>query len=286
MLLTLCTALAAEGPWTVRPGQHEVYLGASYDTTTSYVGDDGEEQELPSPIVGYGAKALYQVGVAENLSLAAQVPVAHVRATDAPSDSELYEATTGLGQLSGQVRYTAIDRGHAALGARAGVRSGALHAETRDRLTNVGEGTTDAGVGLALGTQTLLGRGFLTASVDADYWYRFQVATGLDGEKLPANEITAGAMALYSFHPAFGIAGAMDTLQRLGGLEMDELSGVDGELRWVALNARNLKAAPTSVCISATCWSGATVRAPCRLASSRSGRPSTCWASRRAPSRW
>ncbi|GEM_PF-2348830 len=246
LLAALCLsgqALATEGPWTTPAGQHATYTGVGIDHFRSFTDGDGGTQDAPSGVTRFGAKQLWAAGLTDRFDVGVEVPYVFVVADDPAVRSQSAFATTSdFSEIRVRLRYLALTETwrRPAVALRGSGRSGFAHSDSRHRITNAGEGTTDLGVGLSAGKIGLVGPGFLTVSADVDFWYRIALDR-VDGQKIPANEARAALMVQYAPHRRFGLSVVADGFHRFGGYDLGSLSGVDADHQWAALDAAQLK---------------------------------------------
>lgn len=205
LLLTLPTALAGSGPWVVAEGQTDVYLGTEarrLELLAVSTGSWAEEDliEVGEGISTFGLKGIVTYGLLTDVEIDVWVPWYYVRANR--DDAAVCEAvgldacktTRGVGILASHLRWNALNELYGApfsltLGLEA--RHGDLTAATRERITNLGEGTFDAGPMLSLGRSGGLGAGgYWYGFLDAGWRYRFPLVE--EGQtSIPGSEIFA-----------------------------------------------------------------------------------------------
>lgn len=257
-LLVATSAHASSGPWTVGRGYYSVYGGVEAQRFTTLAPVvDGVRQTAPvgGAVQSLGAKLVVSYGAADRIELEGSVPVYRVESTQpgagvcgdlgkdscAPTTSfgivELRAKVLGLDQLSGAPVSLSIS---------ADTRFGMLTAPTRDRVTNVGEGTLDVGPTLAIGRSGALGSGDYSVYLQGRYLYRAPntlTFPGSDGKRrAPGDEISADSDVLFGTPSGlvFGPSGSF--LSRPYGFAnfgSTDLSDVD---RFGALSVLNVRA--------------------------------------------
>ena len=185
----------------------------------------------------------YRYGLSPDWDVAVSLPVARVEMTE-ETNNPLEKPTMGLGLVESRVRRRLGSTGGVDWSASLGVRTGAFHHGTRDRLTNLGEGTTDLSGTISMGGAGLLGPRFFTTSVDATYYYRFPLTTHDELGKIPGDERRASAVFDYAMTSRFGLGVGLDAFHRLTGAELEDPATLNqyGKDRWAALQATQMKA--------------------------------------------
>lgn len=205
-LLSVSPSLAGSGPWTLGPGDLTVYAGSEYSRATRYIdGKTGEEPVLTgNGVQTQGLKAIVTVGVADGLEVEASLPYtsSSVLAENGIRCDTLglepCEPTRGFGALTLRAKAMVLDQFDGppvSLAFGAELREGAWTANTRHRLTGLGEGTTDVGGFLAVGRSGGLGSGTWLASLESGGRYRMTTSTW-DGQGVPGPEVFGGFEAL------------------------------------------------------------------------------------------
>ena len=208
-------ALGGEGPWTLQPGEHNLYFGAlsyrygAYDTGASV-------SQLPTEVIGTELMGVWSYGLFEGLELEVRVPYEAVRVGDPRAalcrDSPRRRwcaPTRGVGDMTLLVKTRLLDEVYAApvtVSGVWGVRTGETYSATRGRLTTLGTGQTDFGGALSIGRADVLGKGWYRASGSLGYWYRVPHVT--EPDKVPADEFqfdVGGAVAPF---PAWSVGPA------------------------------------------------------------------------------
>ncbi len=255
LLTMLCSspsvALAGAGPWTLQPGEHNLYVGGDYFQYGSFVGTDGATA-LSTRITSAGGTAVWTFGMAYGLEGEVKLTYEAARVTrpDAPFclgpdvPGDWCDPTHGLGDLAARFKWRFLDEGFnspISVAIDLGMRSGEGHANRRARLTALGDGTTDLSAGVSLGRTATLGRsGWYQLSGDVGYWYRLPNIVE-DGVKVPADEISGELALLASLHPRFGIGPSVAGFSRLGGVDLGQQGSYADADSWSRLDSAQLK---------------------------------------------
>lgn len=241
------TAHAGSGPWVVSPGDLSLYAGTEYQRITELViHDEGEEVDtvpVDDGLETFGVKAIASYGLRERIEIEVEVPWYRVEANrneGAVCTSLGLQAcatTEGLGVISTRVKGLVLDElaGSPVSLSVAGIaRFGAFTSDTRARLTNLSEGTTDIGGALAIGRSGGLGDGFWSAWAEAGWRHRFPNAERR-GVAVPGGELTADADFLGGLQSWWSVGPSVSLLYRPDGFDFVALDPVSpdrfGELR-------------------------------------------------------
>ncbi len=246
-------AHAGSGPWVVGEGQTDLYVGSEarrLEKLAQSTGSFAEEDliEVGEGISTLGAKAILTYGLLSNTEVDVSVPYYNVRANR--DDAALCDAvglgacktTRGIGIIATHLRYNALNELYGAplsltLGAE--LRYGDLTAETRERITNLGEGTFDLGPMLSLGRSGALGeKGYWYGFLDAGWRYRFPLVEE-DETSIPGSEIYAESDWIAVPNGKVGVGPFLTFFWRPDGVDFEQvdLSDIDrfGALRVLAL---------------------------------------------------
>lgn len=251
-LLLVPAAHAGSGPWVVSSGDVSLYAGTEYQRITELViHDSGEEIDtidVDDGLETFGVKGIASYGLRERIELELEIPWYRVEANRAggPVCSSLglqaCETTEGLGVVSAKVKGLVLDElagAPVSLSVAGLVRFGAFTSDTRARLTNLSEGTTDLGGALAVGRSGGLGDGFWSAWVEAGWRHRFPNAER-GGVAVPGGELTTDADALGGLQRWWSVGPSLSLLYRPDGYDFVALDALSpdrfGELR--VLNLR------------------------------------------------
>ncbi len=247
-LATVLSASASEGPWTTPQGMHNLYAGVymeqfrCFETKGQNDPECGTGKPVPSAVQQSGVKVFYRYGISPMWDAAISIPFARVAMAEENKDADK-QPTVGLGLVEGRIRRRLGKTGGLDWSASLGVRSGAFHHDTRDRLTNLGEGTTDFSGTVSTGATGLLGPRFFNTSMDATYYYRMALQNDEAVGKIPGDELRLSAVFDYAATSRFGVGVGVDGFHRLSGSELDFAKiGQYGEDRWASLQASQVKA--------------------------------------------
>lgn len=243
-------ALAGDGPWVLEPGATNLFLGLDYVTYGTLRNPDGSTMDLGSGLTGAGPLLVVTRGLIPAVEIELKLPYERVRAnqpdsafctTDRPSD--WCAVTAGLGDVTLLTKLRVLDEARLnplSASLLVGARSGEAYSEHRGRITTLGDGQTDVGLGLGVGRAAGLGAGWYRVSASAAYWYRLPHRRA-GGLKIPSDEITATADLLLapSSSVGFGLAGT--GFWRLAGLDVAEadFNQIDG---FASLRGEQIKA--------------------------------------------
>jgi hypothetical protein len=251
-------AVAGSGPWTVGAGQASLYVGAESQRIGRLAIDRGDARQVVD--VGEGlqkltAKAIATVGLATRVDAEVAVPWTRVEATR--PDSALCGAlglgacrtTEGIGIIDARVKVLALDEYfHAPFSLAVGgeVRLGHFTAADRERITNLGEGTLDAGPFVTLGRTVGIGAdGYASAWVQGGYRFRsrntdeFPLANPKQDLDAPRDEVVAAAQVLLSPGGRWSVGPEASFLHRPGP-DFSALDLTDRD-RLAALGVTNLR---------------------------------------------
>lgn len=251
VLLTLLSspAEAGGGPWTLNPGEHNVYVGLDYFRYRSFSRSGGSKDELDTGLTAAGVTGVWTIGMARDIEVELKLPFESVRAND-PSvpgcreerPEDWCEPTANIGDLAASVKWRVVDELYespVSVSVSAGFRSGEAYANRRGRLTTLGDGQTDLGAGLAVGKTGRIGRGWYTSAVEAWYFYRF-ANNHLGGRKVPADEFAFSAEGLWAFHPRVAVGPAFFGFTRTGGVGLADIDYMSPD-GWSSLMASQFK---------------------------------------------
>lgn len=255
ILLSASPALAGSGPWVVGEGQTDLYLGSEARRLELLAGSTGSLDqesliEVGEGLSALGGKAILTYGLLSNTEIDLSLPYYVIRANrdDAAICGALgmdaCKTTRGLGVIGTHLRWNVLSEEYGApiaLTIGAELRYGDLTAATRERLTNLGEGTFDAGPMLSLGRSGGLGeRGYWYGFLDAGWRYRFPLVEEGD-TKIPGSEIYAESDWIAVPTGKLGLGPFATLFWRPGGVDFEEadLTDVDrfGSLRVLAVQA-------------------------------------------------
>ena len=247
--LFLSLAFAGSGPWTLAPGESNVFLGLD-QVRYGKVDTVGGVRDLGGGVSAVSLKGVGTVGLRDGVELEAVLPWTRARHQDPSSalcngpgrSDDFCGVTSSLGTVQVTAKGRLLDEGQlrpVTLSVAAAVRSAEASSETRGRLTAIGEGQTDVGASVSVGRTAGMARaGWYRASAQVGYWYRLPLATG---PKVPADDLDADAAFIMSPVKAFALGPAAAMFYRLGGEDLSadiDLSDPNG---FASLQAAQLK---------------------------------------------
>ena len=173
VFLSACGLAHAADPWITPEGHHNLYVATACDRFSQFTTASADSLSMAAPVTRAGVKAVYRYGVSGDLDVTLDIPASVAFATGGAHGAD-YATTAGFEPLQAHLRRRLLPtQAPLSLSAHASLRTGVLHRATTDRLTNLGEGTTDLGAGLATGYMGVLaGRAFVTTSLGGSYWHR------------------------------------------------------------------------------------------------------------------
>lgn len=184
VLLLVGQALAGSGPWVVGEGSYSLYVGTEAQRLNNLaVQVDGERTVLPvgQGLSAFGVKAIGSVGLGSRVELQLSVPWARVQTArpDDPLCAQLglgaCNTTQGVGILSSRAKGLLLNEFFGApvsLAIGGELRNGDFTADTRERITNLGEGSVDLGPFVDIGRTGTLGQGYWSAWIEGQFRYR------------------------------------------------------------------------------------------------------------------
>lgn len=255
-------AHAGTGPWVVGAGQSSLYVGVESQRLTKLaitVDDTRDVIDVGQGLSSFGVKGIASLGITDRVEVEAGLPWWSVRANrpDEPVCEalglEACERVQSVGVLTARTKVLVLDEYFGAplsmsLGVEA--RYGDFTADTRARITNVGEGTTDLGPTLALGrVGSLGGERYFSAYVEGGWRYRFPTTRAYPDA--PAGELRAPQPETWAQAEALGGArwwslGPSVSFLTRGGLDWGELDLADPD-RLAALGLTTVRAGGTVV---------------------------------------
>jgi hypothetical protein len=252
-LLSSFSASAGTGPWTLPEGDLSVYAGAEYQrisrlaTSTGSFSDD--VLDVDAGLEKAGAQLIVGYGVRDRVDVELSVPYYHVGAnrTDGALCTTIgqraCDTTQGLGIIGVRVKGLVLDEligAPLSVAVGADLRLGHHTSDTRARLTNLGEGTTDLGGFASLGRSGALGQGYWSGYLEVGGRYRFP-NTERDGVPVPGSELQIDLEWLGGARPAWAIGPAVTMLYRPAGEDIETTDFADPD-RFGMLDVLNLRA--------------------------------------------
>lgn len=237
-LLTSTVAQAGSGPWTLSPGDHSLYLGMEaqrFDHLALSSGSGADDVvQVSDGVQTFGVKAIATLGLLPHLEAELLLPwstVRNNRPSEYPCDAlglRACEATSGVGIIRGRVKGQWLDQVvgaplSAAVGAE--LRLGQLTANTRERITNRGEGTMDIGGFASFGrTGALASQGYWSAYVEGGGRYRSRNRS-FDEIEAPGAEFWGELEFFLAPSRALALGPTASLLSRPQGYTVEEMLG-------------------------------------------------------------
>lgn len=258
-LLLSSSALAGSGPWVIGEGQTSVYLGSEFQRFGTLSGREGKgaagDIAVDDGIESIGFKGILTYGIRDAIELDVLVPWYRVEANRpggavcASLGPQTCATTEGLGNLEARVKGLLVDElvgAPVSLAAYGTLRLGQFTAPERARVTNLGEGTTDIGGGLAIGRSGGFGGGGTwSAHVDTQARHRFSNVAEAS-PPIPGWELLIDAEAFIGARRWWSLGPSLTYFNRPQGLDVEELlarpavaTDID---RFARLNGRFLRA--------------------------------------------
>ena len=263
-LLFAAPAHATSGPWVVGTNQANVYLGGEVQRLTKLHvqgegGADSQVVDVGEGLSTFGVKAIGTLGLGPRFDVELAVPWGRVIANrpDAPLCADLglgaCRTTESLGVIDVRAKGLLLDELFASpvsLALVGELRIGTFTAGERQRITNLGEGTTDTGLILSLGRSGGLGGGYWAGYLDLGWRYRWPLTDtfpNFEGDRtVPGDEWHGTSEVIFSPDPRWGIGPLLTGLYRPRGLDFLENDLTDRD-RFAALRIANLRGGLTLV---------------------------------------
>lgn len=261
-LLWAGVAQAGSGPWVVGDGQATLYLGGEAQRLTKLATTVGGERQVADVADGLstlGLKAIGTVGLGSRFEVQAVVPwyAASISRTDDPLCAALglgaCRTTRGVGVLEARAKGLLVDEyfgSPLSLAIGGELRAGQLTADTRERITNLGEGTTDLGGFLTVGRTGSIGSTYWSASLEGLGRYRLpntdNFPQGTGDRRVPGPELGFVAQVLAGPGTRMSIGPVAYGLFRPWGLDFGEVDLTDVD-RFSALAVSNVRVGGTAV---------------------------------------
>ncbi|MEM6928552.1 MAG: hypothetical protein AAF602_16570 [Myxococcota bacterium] len=262
LALTSLAAVAGSGPWVVGEGNTSVYVGGETQRLSRLaITVDGERSvvDVGEGISSFGLKGIVTVGLTPHVELEGVLPWWRVQANrpDATLCGDIglgaCRTTTTVGVLEFRAKVLLLDELFGAplsLAIGPEVRAGDFTLNTRERLTNAGEGGLDTGGFVSIGrTGSLRRGGYWSGFLDLLGRYRFpntRTFPGLEGTlAVPGPEV--GANAEYVIGNRRVVVGPVATvLWRITGRDWGDIDLTDPD-RFAALRVFNARVGATAV---------------------------------------
>jgi hypothetical protein len=241
--LIFTSIVYAESPSPLRLGAYNLYSGIYYGNWRSFSGKNSGE--LPDLSQSIGWNNSVAAGVSERMDLQLNIPIKYAWVGDKAPDTETFLPTMGIGKVGIGSKVLLAQEGGTlpiTLSLFSGIRIGSYHAETRGRVTNLGEGTIDVGAGLLAGKIGLIGSAFYWSELSARYWHRFPYS--FDKNDYPGDELEfvfEFGRAISSF---WGLSLESLGFHRLSGVDypaLEALPELDPDDQWIALKSSQIK---------------------------------------------
>lgn len=263
LVLLASPALAGSGPWVLGDGEYSLYVGGEAQRldrldVRSGTGDR-EWIDVDEGISTLGAKAILTLGFQGRFEAELAVPYYRVHANreDGPVCESLgpdtCATTRGLGVVSVRGKGTIFDQLYGdplTLAVGADLRLGHFTSATRDRITNLGEGTLDVGGFTSVGYVGSLGSGYWTGFIELAGWYRMPTTRAFPGPsgalRVPGAEFAATSEVLFGLTPALSIGPFAQAYGRPGGVDFGQTDLTDID-RFSALRVFSLRTGGTVV---------------------------------------
>lgn len=256
--LTLASSLAhaGSGPWVIGQGSTTVYLGGEaqrFDHLASRTpSGDGLERsvsEVGEGVNTLGIKLIGTVGLLPRVEGELGIPwyrVSQSRPGASPC-SDLgagsCATTSGIGVVRMRLKGLLLDEVAGApfsLSIGPELRLGQHTSDTRDRITNLGEGTLDAGTFLAIGRSGGLADGYWSAWLEGGWRHRTSNTTA-GGVEVPGDEWTGDFELFLSPDRRWAVGPTVSAYYRPEGLEFFEADLTDRD-RFTSLRVASLTA--------------------------------------------
>lgn len=262
-LLLPAAAHAGSGPWVLGDGELSVYVGAEtqqFKRLARRLGP-GERDvvELDEGFSSIGGKVIASFGLQGRFEGEVGIPVYSVQAhrTDGETCESLgddtCDPTRGVGVITARGKGTLLDQLYGdpvtwAVGVD--LRLGHLTRATRHRLTNLGEGTVDAGGFTSLGYSGGLGDGYWSGYVELGALYRHPITTSYPGPagpiSVPGAEFTVVSETLFGLSPSVSIGPLFVGYARPAGVDFGEVDLSDPD-RFAALRVFSVRTGATMI---------------------------------------
>ena len=234
-ILVASPAIAGSGPWTISEGDTSIYAGVESQrlerlTLSSGAGAD-DVLDVDDGLETTGTVMVVTHGIRQDIEF--QVNASWMRVQANRPDGELCAAlgpqtcktTRGLAPMGVQVKWQIVDElvgAPLSMSIGGAARFSQWTARTRDRTTNLGEGTTDFGPTLALGRSGGLGEGFWSAHVDTSWLYRQSNIVDSD-PPVPGSELKIDTEALGGTRTWWSVGPTISYWERPQGVDLEDI---------------------------------------------------------------
>lgn len=221
-------------------GAQNIYTGVSFGTWSAFESNGNtipvsKQDDLSVMQVLNDTQVTY--GIQAGLDVTYVVPISYVKVPGKQGGA--LEPTLGLGQIGASVQQEFWRFDQTALTGSAGLFTGLLHAGTRDRLTNIGDGSTQVRLGLEAEDVREIGLGFIHFNAKGQYIAKLPSNFSFD-PKYPADDVTY-TVTLGGGYRGYSMSVFVDGFQRLSGVNYSESNTVDPKERFTALKASQMK---------------------------------------------
>jgi hypothetical protein len=255
-------ALAGSGPWVVGEGGITVYVGTEAQRLENLaVQVEGERDVVPvgEGLSSFGIKGIGTVGLGSRIDLQLSVPWYRVQTSrpDHPLCAALglgaCRTTQGVGIIETRLKGMALNEFFGApfsLAVGAELRNGDFTTPTRERITNLGEGSFDLGPFVDVGRTGALGEGYWSAWIEGQFRYRLPTTRtypGLEGEGIaPGSEFAASTEWIFGPKTYVAFGPSASAIWRPFGLDWGELDLSDPD-RFGALKVAQARVGATAI---------------------------------------
>lgn len=240
-----------------------VYVGAEAQRIGHLAVQTGPDStdvlDVAQGVSRFGAKAIGTLGLGDRFELQTAVPWyrSGTSRTDDPLCVTLAlgacETTDGIGLIETRVKGLALDEFFGApvsVSAGLDLRFGLFTATERERVTNLGEGTLDAGSFVNVGRTGSLGKGYWSGWLEGLFRYRVPNTASfpqLKGDRsVPGSEFGGAAELVLGPTPSFAIGPNASALYRPFGVDFYQTDLTDPD-RFAALRVANVRVGATAV---------------------------------------
>lgn len=237
--MILIWALSKAMAGTLPEGSHQIFSGVSYGTWSSFE-SKGTEKFLPQSamVKQVLSQTQYTYGIKDGMDVSIVIPVSNVSTTGV--SGTMFEPTTGIGQVGVSSKWSLWNNDSIDLTSQFGLTTGALHADTRGRVTNIGDGSTQLHLGLTSAGFWNVSSGYV--HVTARGGYIAKIPSTFDfNPKYPADDLTYG-FSIGGGYKGYNINLFVDGFYRLDGVDhpvsSDDIPAIEA---FTALKASQMK---------------------------------------------